>query len=174
MKTKAYSWCGRFTSNDSEPISHPAATTSLTTIDAKTFELKLNRPYGYVLEGLGKAGHQIPVIMPKRLADLPADKPVPEIVGSGPYIFRQDLWRPGNVAVLDRNPKDFISLATRASVHRQLNDNKSALEDLHKVKEQGLKLPPEFAKLQTQQLELAVRPSLDQGLDQATPIRIVQ
>ena len=51
-----------------------------------------------------KPGHQIPVIMPKRLADLPSDKAVPEIVGSGPYIFRQDLWRPGNLAVLDRNP----------------------------------------------------------------------
>jgi peptide/nickel transport system substrate-binding protein len=80
------------------------AAESMTVIDAKTFALKLNRPYGFVLEALGKPGHQIPVIMPKRLADLPSDKPVPEIVGSGPYIFRQDLWRPGNIAVLDRNP----------------------------------------------------------------------
>jgi peptide/nickel transport system substrate-binding protein len=81
-----------------------SATQSITVIDARTFELKLNTPYGFVLEALGKPGHQIPVIMPKRLADLPSDKAVPEIVGSGPYIFRQDLWRPGNLAVLDRNP----------------------------------------------------------------------
>ncbi len=80
------------------------ATASLTAVDAKTFQLKLTRPFGFVLEALGKPGHQIPVIMPKRLADLPADKAVPEIVGSGPYIFRQDLWQPGNIAVLDRNP----------------------------------------------------------------------
>ncbi len=80
------------------------ATASITVIDAKTFQLKLSRPFGFVIEALGKPGHQIPVIMPKRLADLPSDKPVPEIVGSGPYIFRKDLWQPGNIAVLDRNP----------------------------------------------------------------------
>lgn len=80
------------------------ATASLTSVDAKTFQLKLTRPFGFVLEALGKPGHQIPVIMPKRLADLTSDKPVPEIVGSGPYIFRQDLWQPGNIAILDRNP----------------------------------------------------------------------
>jgi len=80
------------------------ATASIAIVDAKTFELKLKRPYGFVLEALGKPGHFIPVIMPKRLAELSTDKPVPEIIGSGPYIFRQDLWQPGNLAVLDRNP----------------------------------------------------------------------
>ena len=80
------------------------ASASLTPVDAKTFELKLTRPFGFVLEALGKPGHQIPVMMPKRLADLPSDKPVPDIIGSGPYVFRQDLWQPGNIAILDRNP----------------------------------------------------------------------
>lgn len=79
------------------------ATESITVVDAKTFDLKLKRPYGFVLETLGKPGNHIPVIMPKRLADLTTDKAVPEIVGSGPYVFRQDLWQPGNLAVLDRN-----------------------------------------------------------------------
>jgi peptide/nickel transport system substrate-binding protein len=80
------------------------AAESLTVIDEKTFELKLKRPYGFVLEALSKPGHHIPVMMPKRLADLPTDKAVPEVVGSGPYIFRADLWRPSVLAVFDRNP----------------------------------------------------------------------
>lgn len=80
------------------------AAEAITIVDAKTFELRLKRPYGFVLEALGKPGHHIPVIMPKRLADLPTNKAVPEIIGSGPYIFRQDLWQPSNLAVFDRNP----------------------------------------------------------------------
>lgn len=73
-------------------------------LNPRTFELKLAQPYSFVIESLGKPGHQIPVIMPKRLAELPVDRPVPEVVGSGPYLWRQDLWRPGERAFLDRNP----------------------------------------------------------------------
>ena len=29
---------------------------------------------------------------------------MPEVVGSGPFIFRQDEWRPGDRAIFDRNP----------------------------------------------------------------------
>ncbi len=81
-----------------------AFSTALEVVDAKTFRLQLSRPYGFVLEALGKPGHQIPVIMPRRLAEMTADRAVPEVMGSGPYIFRRDLWRPGDRAVFDRNP----------------------------------------------------------------------
>ena len=73
-------------------------------IDAKTFELKLKRPFAFVIEALGKPGHQIPVIMPARLARLDANTAVPEVVGSGPFIFLKDQWRPGAKAVFARNP----------------------------------------------------------------------
>ncbi len=73
-------------------------------IDAKTFELQLNRPYAFVIETLGKPGNVIPVMMPARLAALGIDKPVPEVVGSGPFLFRRDEWRPGDRAIFDRNP----------------------------------------------------------------------
>ena len=46
-------------------------------IDARRFELKLKRPFAFVIEALGKPGNQIPVIMPARLAALPATAPVP-------------------------------------------------------------------------------------------------
>jgi ABC-type transport system substrate-binding protein len=74
------------------------------TLDPKTFELKLKRPFAFVIEALGKPGHQIAVIMPARLARLDANTAVPEIVGSGPFIFLKDEWQPGAKAVFARNP----------------------------------------------------------------------
>ncbi len=74
-------------------------------IDARRFELKLKRPFAFVIEALGKPGHQIPVIMPARLASLPASAAVPEVVGSGPFLFRRNEWRPGDRAIFDRNPR---------------------------------------------------------------------
>jgi peptide/nickel transport system substrate-binding protein len=74
-------------------------------IDARRFELKLKRPFAFVIEALGKPGNQIPVIMPARLASLPASAAVPEVVGSGPFLFRRSEWRPGDRAVFDRNPR---------------------------------------------------------------------
>lgn len=73
-------------------------------LDSKTFELKLKRPFAFVIEALGKPGHQIPVMMPARLARLDANTAVPEIVGSGPFIFLKDEWQPGAKAVFARNP----------------------------------------------------------------------
>jgi peptide/nickel transport system substrate-binding protein len=80
------------------------ATKDLHIVDAKTFELHLNRPFAFVVEALGKPGNVIPVMMPARLANLDFAKPVPEVTGSGPFLFRRNEWRPGEVATFDRNP----------------------------------------------------------------------
>lgn len=80
------------------------ATASLTATGDKTFELKLSRPFAFVIEALGKPGHQIPVMMPARIARHDADTAVTEIVGSGPFLFLQKEWQPGNKAVFVRNP----------------------------------------------------------------------
>ena len=80
------------------------AAEGFTVIDAKTFELKLKRPFAFVIDALGKPGHQIPVIMPARLAHHDADSAVTEIVGSGPFLFLQKEWRPGDRASFVRNP----------------------------------------------------------------------
>lgn len=80
------------------------AASAFTVIDAQTFELRLNRPFAFVIEALGKPGNVIPVMMPERLAALDIAKPVPEVVGSGPFTFRRDEWRPGERAIFDRNP----------------------------------------------------------------------
>ena len=80
------------------------ATQDISVVDAKTFVLQLNRPFAFVIDALGKPGHTIPVMMPARLAALDANTAVPEIVGSGPFVFHTSEWRPGERAILRRNP----------------------------------------------------------------------
>ncbi len=80
------------------------ATRDFQVIDPKTFVLHLAKPFGFVIEALGKPGNVIPVMMPARLASLGIDKAVPEVVGSGPFLFRRNEWRPGERAIFDRNP----------------------------------------------------------------------
>lgn len=81
-----------------------SATQDFQIVDAKTFDLHLNRPFAFVIDALGKPGIIVPVMMPARLARLDANKPVPEVVGSGPFLFRKNDWRPGERAIFDRNP----------------------------------------------------------------------
>lgn len=81
------------------------ATRELRVLDAKRFEMVLNRPFAFVIEALGKAGHTIPVMMPARLAAHGVDSAVPEIIGSGPFRFLQSEWRPGERASFIRNPR---------------------------------------------------------------------
>jgi peptide/nickel transport system substrate-binding protein len=80
-----------------------AATQEFRVIDKQTFELQLSRPFAFVIEVLGKPGNIVPVMMPARLAGLDISKPVPEVVGSGPFLFRRDEWRPNDRAILVRN-----------------------------------------------------------------------
>jgi len=81
------------------------ATQEIRVLDARSFELQLSRPFAFVIEALGKPGHTIPVMMPARLANLDPNTAVPEIVGSGPFLFRHSEWRPGDRAIFDRNPR---------------------------------------------------------------------
>ncbi|KAF1022924.1 MAG: Glutathione-binding protein GsiB [Paracidovorax wautersii] len=73
-------------------------------VDARTFKLVLKQPFGLVLEALGKPSSNVPFIMPKRIADTPGDTQIKEIIGSGPYVFKADEFRPGQVAVFEKNP----------------------------------------------------------------------
>lgn len=73
-------------------------------VDARTFTLTLKEPFGLVLDGLSKVSSYQPVIMPERLAKLPTNAPIQEVVGSGPFIFKRDEWSPGNKVVFLKNP----------------------------------------------------------------------
>lgn len=73
--------------------------------DARTFVLKFKTPFGLVLEALGKPSSNVPFIMPKRVADTSGDVQIKETVGSGPYIFKAEEFRPGEKAVFIKNPQ---------------------------------------------------------------------
>src|SRR3981189_2393130 len=57
-------------------------TGSLEAPDAKTITLKLKEPYSLVLDSIGKPSSLVPFMMPKRMAEAPPDKPLPELIGS--------------------------------------------------------------------------------------------
>ena len=82
-----------------------AATKEMRIVDGKTFVIELARPFGLMLEALGKPSVQVPMIMPARLAaNTPPTTPVPEVIGSGPFLFLRDQWIPGERTVFVRNP----------------------------------------------------------------------
>ncbi|MCX7893851.1 MAG: ABC transporter substrate-binding protein [Burkholderiales bacterium] len=70
-----------------------------------TFRIFLTEPCGFVLEALGKPSSNVPFIMPKRVAETPADKQIEDYTGSGPYVFKRDEYKPGEKAVYVKNAK---------------------------------------------------------------------
>ena len=64
-----------------------------------TFRIFLGEACGFVLEALGKPSSNVPFIMPKRIADTDAFKQIEEHIGSGPYTFKRDEFKPGDKAV---------------------------------------------------------------------------
>src|ERR1700756_1802575 len=78
-------------------------TASLEATDARTITLKLKEPYGLVLETIGKPSSLVPFMMPKRLAETPADKAITETIGSGPFKFVKAEFQPGVKAVFEKN-----------------------------------------------------------------------
>jgi len=73
-------------------------------VDDKTFKLALKEPYGLVVDSLAKPGSSTPLMMPKRIADTDPAKQIDEFIGSGPFIFKKDEWKPGDRTVYVRNP----------------------------------------------------------------------
>ena len=94
----------RWMSRDLVGAKVQAALGSIDAIDARTFELRLQKPYPGLLFALGSAIGQIPVIM--RAKDLDGDptKPITTAIGSGPFRFNHGARISGALTVFDRNP----------------------------------------------------------------------
>ena len=92
-----------------------AATDSMTADDPKSFTIHLKQPFPLMLDALGKPSSVVPFMIPERLARTPGDTKITEMDGSGPFIFRADLWRPGDTMVLDRNPTTSRARSRRTS-----------------------------------------------------------
>src|SRR5437667_5162637 len=82
-------------------------TASIEATDARTITLKLKEPYGLVLESIGKPSSVVPFMMPKRVAETPADKAISEQIGSGPFKFLPAEFQPGVKVAYEKN-KDYV------------------------------------------------------------------
>ena len=73
------------------------------TPDPKTFTIKLKKPFGIMLDALGKPTNLVPFIMPARVAATPPNEQIKETIGSGPYRFVAGEYRPGEKVVFEKN-----------------------------------------------------------------------
>ena len=71
-------------------------------LDDRRFTLRLHRPFGAMLDALGKSSSYPCFIMPERFATTSATVALTEVVGSGPYRFAADERRAGSLAVYRR------------------------------------------------------------------------
>ena len=83
-----------------------AATAEMTTRGSDGFVIRLSRPFGGVIEALGKPSNHICVIMPERIASStpPTTAVTPQnIIGSGPFVFERERWIPGERTFYRKN-----------------------------------------------------------------------
>lgn len=71
--------------------------------DARTFSVRLKRPFPMLPAALGKLSSNVPFIMPERVARTDASKPIADATGSGPWRFEAKEWIPGQNAIYTRN-----------------------------------------------------------------------
>ena len=70
-----------------------------------TFRMFLGEACGFVLEALAKPSSVVPFIMPRRIAETDANKQIDEHIGSGPFTFKRDEFKPGDKAVYLKNAR---------------------------------------------------------------------
>jgi peptide/nickel transport system substrate-binding protein len=84
-----------------------AHTGKIAAVDSRTFILQLAERFGLVFEALGKTGSNVPFMMPARIAATPPEDQIKEVIGSGPFRFATDEWKPGEQVVYLRN-NDYV------------------------------------------------------------------
>jgi len=95
----------RWGARDSMGRKMMASVDGFETVDARTFRMKMKEPYGLVLESLGKPSSSPAFMMPKKTADTDPNTQikVEDVIGSGPFTFKADEWKPGEKVVFLRN-----------------------------------------------------------------------
>src|SRR5258706_3190820 len=81
----------------------------LTAVDDRTFKWVLSKPFPKMLLALGKVGTPVCFIMPERIAKTDPFKQIDDYVGSGPMKFARSEWKPGAIAVFEKN-KEYLPL----------------------------------------------------------------
>jgi peptide/nickel transport system substrate-binding protein len=101
-------WGARVTAGQAL-LSHVSA---LTALDARALEIVFSRPFGPVLEALGSPA-LAPFVMRAVDANVSAFEQVRSTVGSGPFTFVTDAYRPGD-SVLYRRWPGYVPRAEKA------------------------------------------------------------
>lgn len=78
------------------------STESLTALDDKTIQFKLKKAFPLILHALGRQSGSMACILPERLASLPDNEQIKEVVGSGPFRFAADRWVSGSRVVYEK------------------------------------------------------------------------
>lgn len=73
----------------------------------KTFEIRLAKPFGQVLDALAKDSPNVPFIMPKEVAKTPPDEQISNTIGSGPFTLDPKNFQPGDRITYYRN-QDYV------------------------------------------------------------------
>lgn len=79
-----------------------AATDELAAPDDRTIRFRLKRPFPLLPDALAKVSPNLCPMMPERLASQPGNKPLAEIVGSGPFRLIESERVPGSKIVYER------------------------------------------------------------------------
>ena len=72
-------------------------------VDDRSFTIAMKRPFPLLLDGLAKLSSSPAFMMPERVAKTDANTQITETIGSGPFKFLKDEWRPGAKAVFVKN-----------------------------------------------------------------------
>ncbi|MBW6401512.1 ABC transporter substrate-binding protein [Roseomonas sp. HJA6] len=76
----------------------------MTSPDDRSFTIRLSRPFGPILDALGKIGPSALFIMPERIAATDPNTQIRETIGSGPFRFVANERIVGSRVVYERNP----------------------------------------------------------------------
>jgi len=80
-------------------------TDEMVVADDRTFQIRLKKPFALLPYAFGKISTPMCAMMPERFANMDPFKPIPEMVGSGPFRFKADEWLSGSRAVYVKNDK---------------------------------------------------------------------
>ncbi|WP_428485634.1 ABC transporter substrate-binding protein [Rhodopila sp.] len=80
-----------------------AVTDELSAVDDHRLRFRLKRPFPLLPAALGKAGSNVCMMMPERLASTDPFKQITDMVGSGPFRFKPDEHIAGSRVVYERN-----------------------------------------------------------------------
>ncbi|MEO9463973.1 ABC transporter substrate-binding protein [Sulfitobacter pontiacus] len=83
----------------------------MSVVDDKTFTMTFSEPTAIVLTALSKPSGLPPFMFPKDVADRPDGDPITTAIGSGPFKFVMEEYKPGVSATFVKN-EDYVPLDT--------------------------------------------------------------